>query len=56
MLGIDIHTALPTIFDMFHKDGIRPSSNLAIIASTGGGKSFTLKKMININKIKLFFY
>ena len=50
MLGIDIHTALPTIFDMFHKDGIRPSSNLAIIASTGGGKSFTLKKMI-INEI-----
>ena len=50
MLGIDIHTALPTIFDMFHKDVIRPSSNLAIIASTGGGKSFTLKKMI-INEI-----
>ena len=50
MLGIDIHTALPTIFDMFHKDGIRPSSNLAIIASTCGGKSFTLKKMI-INEI-----
>ena len=50
MLGFDIHTALPTIFDLFHKDSTRPSSNLAIIASTGGGKSFTLKKMI-INEI-----
>ena len=50
MIGSDIHTALPTIFDIFHKDTTRPSSNLAIIASTGGGKSFTLKKMI-INEI-----
>ena len=50
ILGSDIHTALPTIFDLFHKDATRPSSNLAIIASTGGGKSFTLKKMI-INEI-----
>ncbi len=50
MLGTDIHTALPTIFDLFHKNKTRPSSNLAIIASTGGGKSFTLKKMI-INEI-----
>ncbi len=50
MLGTDIHTGLPIIFDMFYKDKTRPSSNLAIIASTGGGKSFTLKKMI-INEI-----
>ena len=50
MMGSDIHTALPTIFDLFHKDATRPSSNLAIISSTGGGKSFTLKKMI-INEI-----
>ncbi len=50
MIGSDIHTALPTIFDLFHKDSSRPSSNLAIIASTGGGKSFTLKKII-INEI-----
>ena len=50
MLGTDIHTALPVIFDIFHKDATRPSSNLALIASTGGGKSFTLKKMI-INEI-----
>ena len=50
MMGTDIHTALPIIFDMFHKDPTRPSSNLAVIASTGGGKSFTLKKMM-INEI-----
>ncbi len=50
MLGTDIHTALPMIFDIFHKNSKRPSSNLAVIASTGGGKSFTLKKMI-INEI-----
>lgn len=50
MIGTDIHTALPTIFDLFHKDATRPSSNLALIASTGGGKSFTLKKII-INEI-----
>ena len=59
MLGADIHTALPTIFDIFHKDATRPSSDLAVIASTGGGKSFTLKKMI-INEInrgnKIFIF
>ena len=59
MLGADIHTALPTIFDIFHKDATRPSSNLAVIASTGGGKSFTLKKKI-INEInrgdKIFIF
>ena len=59
MLGADIHTALPTIFDIFHKDATRQSSNLAVIASTGGGKSFTLKKMI-INEInrgnKIFIF
>lgn len=59
MLGADIHTALPIIFDIFHKDATRPSSNLAVIASTGGGKSFTLKKMC-INEInrgnKIFIF
>ena len=50
MIGTDIHTALPIIFDLFYKDATRPSSNLAVIASTGGGKSFTLKKMI-VNEI-----
>ena len=59
MLGTDIHTALPIIFDIFHKDSTRPSSNLAVIASTGGGKSFTLKKLI-VNEInrgnKIFIF
>lgn len=59
ILGSDIHTSLPIIFDLFHKNATRPSSNLAIIASTGGGKSFTLKKLI-INEInrgnKIFIF
>lgn len=59
LIGTDIHTALPTIFDMFYKDNTRPSSNLAIIASTGGGKSFTLKKII-VNEVnrgnKIFIF
>lgn len=46
MMGIDIHTALPVFFDMFHLDSNRTSHNISIIASTGGGKSFTLKKII----------
>lgn len=50
LLGVDKHTALPINFDMFYKDKTRPSSNLAVIASTGGGKSFTLKKLI-VNEI-----
>ena len=59
MLGIDNHTGLPIFFDLFKKNKIRPASNLAIIASTGGGKSFTLKKMITNeisrgNKIFIF--
>ena len=48
--GIDTHTLLPIIFDLFYKDSSRPSSNLAIISSTGGGKSFALKKLI-VNEI-----
>lgn len=58
-LGTDIHTALPIVFDVFHQDQSRPSSNLAIIASTGGGKSFTLKKII-VNELvrgnKIFIF
>lgn len=46
MLGIDIHTSLPTFFDNFRQGPSRTSHNMAIISSTGGGKSFTLKKMI----------
>ena len=46
MLDIDSHTALPLFFDMFKQNDERISSNLAVVASSGGGKSFTLKKLI----------
>ena len=46
MMGVDIHTALPVFFDMFYLDSNRTSHNISIVASTGGGKSFTLKKII----------
>jgi len=46
MLGVDIHTSLPIFFDPFILNNKRTSHNLAIISSTGGGKSFTMKKMI----------
>lgn len=46
MLGVDIHTSLPVFFDPFVTTNKRTSHNLAIVSSTGGGKSFTMKKMI----------
>ena len=46
MLGVDLHTSLPIFFDPFILNNHRTSHNLAIISSTGGGKSFTMKKMI----------
>lgn len=46
MLGVDIHTSLPVFFDPFILNNKRTSHNLAIVSSTGGGKSFTMKKMI----------
>ena len=46
MLGVDIHTSLPTFFDPFVINNKRTSHNIAIVSSTGGGKSFTMKKMI----------
>ena len=46
MLGVDIHTSLPIFFDMFSLNNTRTSHNLAIISSSGGGKSYTMKKMI----------
>lgn len=60
MMGVDIHTALPVFFDMFYLDSNRTSHNISIVASTGGGKSFTLKKLIvnAINQIgaKVFIF
>lgn len=46
MMGVDIHTSLPIFYDPFTLNNSRTSHNLAIIASTGGGKSFTMKKII----------
>jgi len=60
MMGIDIHTALPVFFDMFYLDSSRTSHNISIVASTGGGKSFTLKKIITnvVNQmgVKVFIF
>ena len=59
MTGVDIHTSLPIFFDPFILNNKRTSHNLAIISSTGGGKSFTMKKMI-VNEFargtKLFIF
>ena len=49
-IGKDIHTGLPIMYDLFYKDTSRTSHNVAVIASTGGGKSFLLKKII-VNEI-----
>ena len=46
LVGVDIHTSLPIFFDPFVINNKRTSHNLAIISSTGGGKSFTMKKLI----------
>lgn len=46
MLGVDLHTSLPMFYDPFVLNNQRTSHNLAIISSTGGGKSFTMKKII----------
>ncbi len=46
MLGVDIHTSLPIYFDMFKLTNTRTSHNLAIISSSGGGKSYSIKKAI----------
>ena len=46
MLGVDLHTSLPIFFDPFVINNQRTSHNIAIVSSTGGGKSFTMKKII----------
>ena len=46
MFGVDINTSLPIFYDPFVISNSRTSHNMAIISSTGGGKSFTMKKMI----------
>ena len=46
MFGVDMHTSLPIFYDPFVLNNSRTSHNMAIISSTGGGKSYTMKKMI----------
>lgn len=46
LLGSDLHTDLPVFFDNYFLNNSRTSHNIAIVSSTGGGKSFTMKKMI----------
>lgn len=47
ILGYDIHTYLPIFFDPFYLNNkSRTSHNIAIVASTGGGKSYTMKKIL----------
>ena len=46
MFGVDIHTSLPIFYDPYVVTNSRTSHNMAIISSTGGGKSYTMKKMI----------
>ena len=47
ILGYDIHTYLPIFFDSFYLNKkSRTSHNIAIVASTGGGKSYTMKKIL----------
>ncbi len=47
LLGEDVHTGLPTFFDPFVlNSGSRTSHNIAIVGTTGAGKSFTMKKLL----------
>lgn len=59
MFGVDIHTSLPIFYDPFTLNNSRTSHNMAIVSSTGGGKSYTMKKMI-VNEFargtKLFIF
>lgn len=59
MLGVDIHTSLPIFYDIYTLNNSRTSHNMAIISSTGGGKSYTMKKMIVnefANGTKIFIF
>ena len=47
LLGYDKYTNLPLFFDPYYLNKkTRTSHNIAIVASTGGGKSFAIKKII----------
>lgn len=47
LIGEDSHYKLPIMWDIFYKDKEkRTSFNVAVVGTTGSGKSFLLKKMI----------
>jgi len=47
ILGYDLNTDLPIFFDPFYLNKkSRTSHNIAIVSTTGGGKSFTIKKLV----------
>ncbi|MEG1314058.1 MAG: DUF87 domain-containing protein, partial [Bacilli bacterium] len=46
VIGTDVYTDLPVIFDPFTLNNYRTSHNIAVVATTGSGKSYLLKKMI----------
>lgn len=47
LIGEDSHYKLPIFWDIFYKDKEkRTSFNVAVVGTTGSGKSFLLKKMI----------
>lgn len=47
LLGEDLYTHLPIFFNPFYLNKkTRNSHNIAIVASTGGGKSYTMKKIL----------
>ena len=50
VLGVDMHSDLPIYFDPFIKSQSRVGHNIAVIGSTGAGKSFLMKKMV-VNEI-----
>lgn len=47
ILGYDKHTNLPIFYDPFYLNKkSRTSHNIAVVSTTGGGKSFTIKKIL----------
>lgn len=47
LLGEDVHTGLPVFYSPFVlNDSTRTSHNIAIVGTTGAGKSYTMKKLL----------
>ncbi len=45
-LGYDYTSGLPVYYDCFHKTSSRKNYNIAVVGTSGSGKSFTIKKML----------